>query len=210
MADGQPRAHGVLLIMSKGRGRVAGEGAQHYGSRGRNGLHVPILVRGRPLRQDRGFRQDHQLEQAAQGGPGDHLGALVTAPRLVEVSQRVTAIVQPLPQSLFAASSHLPASRLTYFDSLVIRISVSDLVAALPQQLLGIMRVAQVLSPLPQASSMPSYTPNFTDDTHSQWFKAADLFSDKLVFPLLSRVRRSERTPTFFHRIIKINVCLMY
>ena len=25
------------------------------------------------------FRQDHQLEQAAQGGPGDHLGALVTA-----------------------------------------------------------------------------------------------------------------------------------
>ena len=33
-------------------------------------------------RRGRGFRQDHQLEQAAQGGPGDHQGALVTAPRL--------------------------------------------------------------------------------------------------------------------------------
>ena len=32
-------------------------------------------------RRGRDFRQDHQLEQAAQGGPGDHLGALATAPR---------------------------------------------------------------------------------------------------------------------------------
>ena len=32
-------------------------------------------------RGGRDFRQDHQWEQAAQGGPGDHLGALATAPR---------------------------------------------------------------------------------------------------------------------------------
>ena len=64
-----------------GRGGGRGGCPRHYGPRGRSGLHVPTLVRGRPWRRGRGFRQDHQLEQAAQGGPGDHLGALVTAPR---------------------------------------------------------------------------------------------------------------------------------
>ena len=32
-------------------------------------------------RQGRSFRQGHRLEQVAQGGPVDHLGALATAPR---------------------------------------------------------------------------------------------------------------------------------
>ena len=62
-------------------GRGGGGGAQHYGPRGRSGLQVPILVRGRPPRRGRGCRQERQLEQAAQGGPGDHLGVFVTAPR---------------------------------------------------------------------------------------------------------------------------------
>ena len=62
--------------MPKGGGQVAGGGGipQHYGPRGRSGLQLPILVRGRPPCLGRGFRQDHQLEQAAQGGPGVHLG----------------------------------------------------------------------------------------------------------------------------------------
>ena len=65
---------------------VTGRGSmspQHYGPRGRSGLQAQILVRGRPPRRGRGFRQDHQLEQAAQGGPVDHLGVLATAPRRV-------------------------------------------------------------------------------------------------------------------------------
>ena len=57
-----------------------GGGVQHYGPRGRSGLQVPNGARTAP-RRGRDFRQDHQLEQAAQGGPGDHLGALATAPR---------------------------------------------------------------------------------------------------------------------------------
>ena len=36
---------------------------------------------GTAPRRGRHFRQGHQLEQAAQGGPVDHLGALATAPR---------------------------------------------------------------------------------------------------------------------------------
>ena len=43
--------------------------------------HPARLVRGRPPRRGRGFRQDHQMQQAARGGPGAHLGAPVTAPR---------------------------------------------------------------------------------------------------------------------------------
>lgn len=121
---------------------------------------------------------------------------------LVEVSQRVATIVQPLLQSLFTASSHLPASRSTYFDDLVTRLSVADLVEAVPQQLLGITRVAQVLSPLPQASSLPSYTPNYADDTHSQWFKAADYFFAKLVFPLLDIVRGDASAERLWHQYV--------
>ena len=45
--------------------------------RGRSGLQLLILVRGRSPCRGRGFRQDHLLEQAGQGGPGAHLGALV-------------------------------------------------------------------------------------------------------------------------------------
>ena len=54
-------------------------GLHHYGPRGRNGLQLLILVGEQPLGRD--FRQGHRLEQAAQGEPVDHLGALATAPR---------------------------------------------------------------------------------------------------------------------------------
>ena len=44
---------------------MAGEGGggipQHYGPRGRSGLQLPVLVRGRHPCRGRGFRQDHQL-----------------------------------------------------------------------------------------------------------------------------------------------------
>ena len=68
----------------KGGGQVAGGGGgipRHYGPWGRSGLQLPILLRGRPPCRGRGLRQDHQLERAVQGGPGAHLGALLTAPR---------------------------------------------------------------------------------------------------------------------------------
>ena len=54
-------------------------GLQHYGPRGRNKLQVPILGRGRPRAGT--VRHGYRVEQAAQGGPGDHLGGLAMAPR---------------------------------------------------------------------------------------------------------------------------------
>ena len=68
---------------------------------------------------------------------------------LVEISQRVKAVIHPLLQSLFTASSHLPAPREDYFDNLISRPNVADIVATVPHQLIGIVRVAQVLPPLP-------------------------------------------------------------
>ena len=98
---------GDELGRAQGR-RTGGRGGwgipQLYGPRGRSGLQLPTLVRGRPPCQSRGLRQDHQLEQAAQGGPGAHLGALVTAPR------RFLRVTQPThcgnPCDMLSMKSH--------------------------------------------------------------------------------------------------------
>ena len=58
-----------------GGGGGGGRIPPHYGPRGRSGLQLPILVRGRPPCRGRGFTPDHQLEQALQGGHGVCVGA---------------------------------------------------------------------------------------------------------------------------------------
>ena len=48
VADGQPRAHGLLLSKGRWRGEGGGGSLQQYGLRRRSGLQVPNLVRRRP------------------------------------------------------------------------------------------------------------------------------------------------------------------
>lgn len=112
-------------------------------------------------------------------------GVFATPAQLIASFARdIVAILEPLSEGIFLAHSFFPA----HFNpaslvNLVVRPVPGQVAAAPAHQYDGMVKQKQVLSPLPTASSLPSYTPNFVDETNAQWFRTAQYHFSEMKFP---------------------------
>ena len=121
------------------------------------------------------------------------------------VSQLATlavSAIEPIVRSMYTAASILPGTTANYFEEQLFRATSAQVAAAPALQYAGIVRSNLVLSSLPHVSSLPLYTPNFTDDSSATWFRSADYFFASIQFPLSDAVRGDASAERKWHHYV--------
>lgn len=121
------------------------------------------------------------------------------------VSQLATlaiSAIEPAFRSLYTASTILTGTTAEYFEDRIFRATFAQVAAAPAPQYAGIVKSNLVLSSLPSSSSLPHYTPNFTDDTSMTWFRSADYFFSSIQFPLSDAVRGDASAERKWHHYV--------
>lgn len=118
------------------------------------------------------------------------------------LARAVIDALKPVLKALYTSSTMLPQPTSTYFEERIVHVSPHDVTAAAPHQYANLVKTTQVHSPLPTTSSVPSYTPNFKDESSSQWFKTADYYFSKCSFPQSDLVRGDASAERKFHHYV--------
>ena len=121
---------------------------------------------------------------------------------VAQLATLAISAIEPALRSLYICVEILPPPTAFYFEEQLYKATLAQVAAAAAKQYEGIVRTTLVLTTLPTVSSLPSYSPNFTDDLSTTWFRTAEYFFTSIQFPLNDAVRGDASAERKWHHYV--------
>lgn len=144
---------------------------------------------------------DHDL-QAAEALSNRTRGFANQAAVVVHLASKALHILERLGEGIFQAPTFLLNISSDELLACIFRASPADVAAAAARQYTTLIQHNQVLTPLPTQSSLPSYEPNFVDETNAQWFRTAQYHFSSLKFPQDALERGDATAERVWHQYV--------